>query len=84
MDERHLRQVLLNLLSSTIKYTPKNSFITLLVKMEYSDVRFDVEDTSHGLTEEKIEEVFISFSQIREIVAQTLADGARPWISNYA
>ena len=52
--------------------------------MEYSDVRFDVEDTEHGLTVKEIEEVFISFSQNREIVAQTLADGARHWISNYA
>ena len=65
MDERHLLQVLLNLLSSAIKYTPKNSFITLSANMEYSDVRFDVEDTGDGLMEGEIVEVFIFFSQIR-------------------
>ena len=50
MDERHSREVLLNLLSSAIKYTPKDSFITLSANMEYSDVRFDVEDIGDGLT----------------------------------
>jgi len=51
MDERHSRQLLLYLLSSAIKYTLKNNFITLSANLEFSDVRFDVEDTGNGLIE---------------------------------
>ena len=43
--------------------------------MEYSDGRFDVEDIGDGLTVWEIKEVFISFSQIHEIVARTFLDG---------
>ena len=67
-DEQHLSQVLLNLLSNAVKFTQQGS-IQLSIQtrsMTHESVwlRFSVEDTGIGLSEEDIKQIFKPFAQI--------------------
>lgn len=54
VDYYRLLQVLTNLLSNAYKYTPNGGTITLRVKRAGDRVRFEVQDTGIGLSEEGI------------------------------
>ena len=69
-DEKRLRQVLINLLGNAVKYTEKGG---VSFKVGYHEtpagdtlLRFQVEDTGIGITEEKLEEIFQPFLQVRD------------------
>lgn len=63
VDDTKLRQVLLNLLSNASKFTSDGE-ITLAVEMsEFEMVRFVVEDTGIGMTEEQQQRIFEAFEQ---------------------
>ena len=67
-DPNRLRQILNNLLSNAIKFTEKGS-VTLSVQRVASEekgivLKFSVSDTGIGITEENIEKLFKTFSQI--------------------
>ncbi|MCA9913003.1 MAG: ATP-binding protein, partial [Anaerolineae bacterium] len=53
-DYYRLMQVLTNLLSNAYKYTPEGGTITLRVKQVEDRVRFEVQDTGIGLSEEGV------------------------------
>ncbi len=68
-DPLRLRQVLTNLVNNAVKFTEKGS-ITLYVDMaptppdsETVSLRFEIQDTGIGMTEEQIGGLFQSFSQ---------------------
>jgi len=72
VDERRLRQVLLNLLGNAIKFTERGS-ITLRVVEEQlpasqginlARIRFEVEDTGIGIKEEELKDLFEPFKQV--------------------
>ena len=77
-DEKRLRQILLNLLSNATKFTkkgdvifkvtsfPLNTSSTSDVKYTRTRVRFEVEDTGVGISQEHIREIFSAFHQIRD------------------
>ncbi|MBD1911339.1 MULTISPECIES: PAS domain S-box protein [unclassified Leptolyngbya] len=73
VDERRIRQVLVNLLNNAVKFTPKGGQVsvevTLLTSLEVGDVeknwlRFAVSDTGIGIAAEDIPTLFQPFVQI--------------------
>lgn len=69
-DEKRLRQVLLNLLGNAIKFTDCGG-ITFTVKGEKledstSHVRFQIEDTGVGMSDEQLAKIFLPFEQVAD------------------
>ncbi|MBN1367743.1 MAG: PAS domain S-box protein [Dehalococcoidales bacterium] len=57
-DEDRLRQVLLNLISNAMKYTPAGGKITLSSHTEKDNVVIEVKDTGSGIEEEEQKQLF--------------------------
>ncbi len=68
LDERRMRQVLINLLNNAVKFTPEGGTITLEVshvkESGNSYLRFAVIDTGIGISAENIQKLFQPFIQI--------------------
>ena len=68
-DERALKQILLNLLSNALKFTPAYGHVIAFAHIEPSgDVAFGVSDTGLGIAEEDRARVFQNFGQGRHDV----------------
>src|ERR1700733_8851029 len=68
-DERALKQVLLNLLSNALKFTPPYGCVIAFARIEANgDVAFGVTDTGLGIAEEDRTRVFQNFGQGRHDV----------------
>lgn len=68
-DERALRQILLNLLSNALKFTPPDGRVVVFARTEPNgDVAFGVIDTGLGIAEEDRIRVFQNFGQGRHDV----------------
>ena len=63
-DRDMLLQAAINLLSNAVKYTPDRGRITLRSRLEEDQVRFEVEDTGVGLSEEDCQRVFEKFYRV--------------------
>jgi len=64
-DERKIRQVLVNLLANAIKFTPDGGRVLVTAVPEGDDgVRFTVQDTGVGISEEDIPLLFQPFQQL--------------------
>jgi len=72
IDEKRLRQVLLNLLGNAIKFTDKGQ-VTLKVSQKKEIFRFEVIDTGVGMTDEELEKIFKPFEQVGD--TQRRAEG---------
>ncbi|MDG1049555.1 MAG: ATP-binding protein [Planctomycetota bacterium] len=66
-DESRLRQILVNLLSNSLKFTLEG-FVSLQVKAaeEPGTLTFEVEDTGVGIPATKLETIFEAFTQAEE------------------
>lgn len=67
-DELKISQIITNLLSNSVKFTPENGTITLTVNEKpkddkYSILRISVSDTGIGMTQDQITKLFTSFEQ---------------------
>jgi CHASE2 domain-containing sensor protein/DNA-binding NarL/FixJ family response regulator/anti-sigma regulatory factor (Ser/Thr protein kinase) len=70
VDEKRLRQVLINLLGNAIKFTDNGS-VTLkvdVIEQETNDmkIRFQIEDTGIGMSPDQLEKIFLAFEQVGE------------------
>jgi signal transduction histidine kinase len=63
-DHNRILQVLGNLVSNALKYTPRGGKITLAGEREDDGVRLTVSDTGPGIPEEALESVFERFTQV--------------------
>jgi signal transduction histidine kinase len=63
-DHERILQVLANLLSNAMKFTPEGGRISIRVEPVGEDVRFSVNDTGPGITEDKLERIFERFWQV--------------------
>lgn len=64
-DERRLKQVLLNLISNSIKFTPEGGKIDLKVERLDNEIAFHVIDTGVGISQEDQEKIFSPFVQLQ-------------------
>nr|WP_263858077.1 GAF domain-containing sensor histidine kinase [Waterburya agarophytonicola] len=70
-DEIRLKEILFNLLSNGIKFTPEDGQVTLRVWREKRQVIFQVEDTGIGIAPEEIPLLFEKFKQIEHFKHRT-------------
>ena len=63
-DERKLKQVLLNLLSNALKFTPAGGQIDVRARAHNGEVEISVADTGEGIAPEDQEAVFEEFRQV--------------------
>ena len=63
-DRDRIEQVLLNVLTNAIKYTPEGGRITVYVGQMYSDAYVKVADSGIGIPEEDIKRVFERFYRV--------------------
>ncbi len=76
-DALRLKQVLYNVLSNAIKFTPAGGAITLGHELVDDDrtVRFAVSDTGPGISDEDQERLFLPFVQVGTAAMQGLGSG---------
>jgi CheY-like chemotaxis protein len=84
VDEKRLRQVLINLLGNAVKFTDCGA-VTFKVKLcEYrvgddsariAKVRFQVEDTGVGISSNYLEKIFMPFEQVGDLNNQAQGTG---------
>jgi signal transduction histidine kinase len=65
-DAARILQVLTNLISNAIKFTPANGSIVVRVEQVATDVLFAVEDSGIGIAAEHLETIFTRFSQLKK------------------
>ena len=65
IDPTRLAQVLTNLLTNAIKYTPPHGHITVNLTRSQDEVRVAVSDTGAGLKRHEIDQIFEMFHQSR-------------------
>jgi signal transduction histidine kinase len=63
-DARRLEQVLTNMVSNAIKYTPAGGAIKTTVCQENGSIKFLVSDTGPGIPEEDLDKVFQPFYRV--------------------
>jgi len=70
VDEKRLRQVLINLLGNAVKFTDSGT-VTFQVEVienmpdnQAATIRFQIEDTGVGMTPAQIEKIFLPFEQV--------------------
>jgi len=71
-DERRLCQILINLLTNAIKFTPKGGEVTIRTRLtDKGEFELSVEDTGVGIAEPDLAQVFVPFIQARQHSTQT-------------
>lgn len=70
-DARALRQTWINLLTNAIKFSPPNTTVTMIARLDPSgDLRFGVHDQGPGIAESEIDKVMEAFAQGAAGIAQ--------------
>ena len=64
-DEKRLKQVVFNILSNSIKFTPAGGMIMLGAKQDDKNVVIWIEDTGEGIGEDEIKLVFDKFQKTK-------------------
>jgi PAS domain S-box-containing protein len=75
VDDRRMRQVLINLLNNAIKFTPSGGTITLVVNQHplSKTLEFHVQDTGIGIAPENLSQLFQPFMQIDSSLSREYA-----------
>ena len=69
-DERKVKQVLLNLLSNALKFTPEGGAIDVQVSATDKEVEVAVKDTGVGIAPDEQDSVFEEFRQVGSAVEE--------------
>lgn len=64
LDERRIRQVLMNLIKNAVQNTPKAGQVTLEVSRQKGHIVFIVTDNGRGITEEQMQQIFKPFARM--------------------
>lgn len=68
-DETRINQILINLLSNSVKYTPEGGSIWFRIiglkhrSSQYEHIRIEVQDNGYGMTPEYLETIFDAFTR---------------------
>lgn len=65
-DKERVAQVLINLLTNAVKYSPDQEKIVIIFKVQESSVIVSVRDYGQGISKEHISKIFDRFYQIQE------------------
>ena len=71
MDARLIVQVIINIVDNAIKYTPKNSTITITTKKENGLVTVSIADDGEGISEEAKSKIFEMFYTVGAKIADS-------------
>lgn len=93
-DQDRLQQILINLLSNSIKHTPVGGRISIKGHTEDSMYCFTVEDNGQGIAKEKLEHIFEPYNQVTSqkgsyglglTIVRTLveAHGGKVWVESW-
>ena len=63
-DERKIKQIILNLISNAIKFTPENGSITIKTEDKEKYLEVSITDTGIGISPEDQKKLFQSFKQV--------------------
>src|SRR5438128_107872 len=74
-DERKVKQVLFNLLTNAVKFTPEGGTVTVSAKRIDGQVVIAVADTGVGIAAEDLTKVFEEFGQAKNQQGQTEGTG---------
>ncbi|HEU4996052.1 MAG TPA: ATP-binding protein [Gemmatimonadaceae bacterium] len=67
-DDAKLKQILINLLTNAIKYTPSGGSVRLSCREDGSRILVDVTDTGPGIPPDKLGDVFLPYVQLGQQV----------------
>lgn len=73
-DSDKIKEVLINLIGNSVKFTPKGGLITIYFEQKEGFVITHVKDNGVGLTPENIAKLFQKFALIKDSYATTKAD----------
>lgn len=62
-DQKHLQQIIINLMSNAVKYTPRGGEVTVTVDIVVDKMRFSITDTGVGISPQKMEKLFERFER---------------------
>lgn len=65
-DRDMLEQVVLNVFSNAVKYSPENSVIEIRVKERDNDVLVEIEDNGYGISEKSLPRIFDKFYRVTD------------------
>ena len=69
-DYRLLKQILINLLTNAIKFTPAGGMVTIGAAVSEHDVRITVSDTGIGMTPAELEKAISQYGQVDSKIAR--------------
>ncbi|MBT3991472.1 MAG: GAF domain-containing protein [Rhodospirillaceae bacterium] len=69
-DERRVKQILLNLVSNAVKFSPEDSSVGIEISRQDDYLRFAISDSGIGMTPSEIETALQPFGQIDSIEAR--------------
>ncbi len=72
-DRRHSRQILINILTNAVKYTPDGGLIEVWSELESESLRINIRDSGIGISKEDRENVFLPFARIEHGYAKEQA-----------
>ena len=62
-DERRIRQVVFNVLSNAVKFTPAGGLVDVTAMRANGEVRVSVADSGPGIADDDLERIFEEFQQ---------------------
>ena len=65
-DPARILQVLTNLISNALKFTPRGGQVTVRVERVDEEIRFSVSDTGEGISADHLDAVFERYHQLRK------------------
>lgn len=81
-DQSKLRQVLLNLVSNAVKYSPRGKIGISVVNHDSDEILLSVKDDGIGIPENQLEKLFQKFSRVdSDEVSNIKGSGLGLWIS---
>jgi len=67
-DPGLLKEILMNLLSNALKYTPVNGKVSLNINLRFEEVIFEIKDSGYGIPDSEKKRIFTKFFRASNIM----------------